>query len=89
MPMHALPAVTLMQRSEFREPAFMHLHIHEFREPTHDQIAIEAYFRWRGNGSSAGDSQRDWFAAEAVLMQRQAAGDGITWTKETSQNRIQ
>jgi hypothetical protein len=45
--------------------------------------------RWQANGSSAGDSQRYWFAAEAVLMQRQAARDGTIWTKETSQNRIQ
>jgi hypothetical protein len=67
----------------------MHLHPHEFREPTHRQIALDAYFRWQSDGSSAGDSQKYWLAAEAVLLQRQAAREGTIWTQETSKNRMQ
>ena len=56
----------------------------EFREPSHQEIAREAYLHWQAGGFSEGDAKLNWFAAETELMQRQAVKEGTLWARETT-----
>jgi hypothetical protein len=38
--------------------------------PTHNEIAVTAYFRWLQRGSGHGQDREDWVAAEASLRLR-------------------
>lgn len=55
----------------------------ELKEPTHDEIACRAYFRWIGRGASQGEEKLNWFAAETELMEKWMDEKGIFWARET------
>jgi hypothetical protein len=39
-------------------------------EPTHTEIALEAYLFWEARGCQGGSAEDDWLRAEAKLRQR-------------------
>lgn len=50
-----------------RAPAAFGLPENFFRRPTHDEIAVAAYYVWQSRGSGEGNDVHDWLQAEKQL----------------------